>query len=170
MAKPRRVAFPADSTLHQSLGQASYNDAFETDLIDATLTPSGIARRAFASTPGWVDGLLIVRDRIVSLLGLKSVGRLRVAKEGRSPNEPAIGDSLSIFRVVSVTDSELVLGINDTHLDVRISFLKRLTDARASYVVSSWVRTHNALGRFYMLPVAPMHRLIVRTMMRGVAI
>lgn len=83
-------------------------------------------------------------------------------------SEPAVGDAFSIFRVVFVDSSELVLGIDDTHLDVRMSFLKRLTDSRASYVVSSWVKTHNVLGRVYMLPVAPVHRLLVSLMMRGV--
>jgi hypothetical protein len=38
----------------------------------------------------------------------------------------------------------------------------------ASYVISSWVKTHNMLGRIYMLPVAPVHRLLVSLMMRGV--
>ena len=91
-----------------------------------------------------------------------------MAVDGHQPVVPAVGDAFSIFRVVSVDRSELVLGIDDTHLDVRILFLKRRKDERASYVVGSWVRTHNALGRIYMLPVAPIHRLLVRRVMRGV--
>jgi hypothetical protein len=170
MPTPRRINFPAESQLSRNLDQAFYSDAFETDLIDAGLSPVDIARRAFASTPRWADGLLTVRDRIVSLFGLKAVGHLSRGSAGRPLHEPAVGDALSIFRVMSVTDSELILGIDDTHLDVRISFLKRLSDLPATYVVSSWVRTHNALGRFYMLPVAPFHRLLVSTMMRGVPI
>ena len=71
--------------------------------------------------------------------------------------------------VVSIEDAELVLGIDeDTHLDVRLSFLKRRNGPRTSYVVSSWVKTHNWMGRLYMLPVAPVHRLLVKLMMRGV--
>lgn len=170
MPSPRRVAFPPESLLHATLDQAFYSDAFETDQVDTTLTAAGIARRAFAATPGWVEGLLALRDRIVSLFGLRTVGRLGVADGGASSAEPAVGDTFSIFRVMSVTNSELVLGIDDIHLDVRISYLKRFDGARASYVVSSWVKTHNALGRLYMLPVAPFHRLIVRLMMRGVTI
>lgn len=168
MPKARKVAFPVESQLHRNLDQAFYSDAFETDLVDTRLTPVEIATRALASTPAWVDGLVNLRDRFVSLLGLKTVGRLRLAGAGRSPGEPAVGDAFSIFRVVFVDSSELVLGIDDKHLDVRMSFLKRLTDSRACYVVSSWVKTHNMLGRVYMLPVAPVHRLLVRLMMRGV--
>jgi len=168
MPRVQRIPFPAESQLCPSLGQAFYSDAFETDLIDPSLTPAEIATRAFASTPAWADGLLWIRDRIVSSFGLKTVGRLRLAVDGRRTAEPAVGDAFSIFRVVSVGRSELVLGIDDRHLDVRILFLKREKDEQASYVVGSWVRTHNALGRVYMLPVAPIHRLLVRLVMRGV--
>jgi hypothetical protein len=168
MPKARKVAFPVESQLYRNLDQAFYSDAFETDLVDANLTPADIATRALLSTPGWVDGLVNIRDRIVSLFGLKAVGRLRLAGGDRSFVEPAIGDAFSIFRVVVLDSSELVLGIDDAHLDVRLSFLKRFPDARASYVVSSWVKTHNMLGRLYMLPVAPIHRILVKLMMRGV--
>jgi hypothetical protein len=167
MARVRKIRFPAESQLHPSLDQAFYSDAFEADLIDMSLTPAEIATRAFASTPMWVEGLVQLRDRLVALFGLKMVGRLRPAGTHLSSG-PAVGDAFSIFRVISVDSTELVLGIDDTHLDVRMSFLKRLGDGQASYVISSWVKTHNMLGRIYMLPVAPVHRLLVRLMMRGV--
>ena len=163
----RKIAFPAESRLYPTLDQAFYADAFETDLIDASLTPAEIAVRAFAATPAWVDGLVLLRDRIVSPLGVKAVGRLRASAVDVS-RSLAVGDALSIFRVFSVDGTELVLGIDDSHLDVRISFLKRASGLRASYVVGSWVKTNNALGRIYMLPVAPVHRVLVRLMMRGV--
>jgi len=168
MPKARKVAFPVESQLHQKLDQAFYSDAFETDLVDASLTPVEIAARALVSTPGWVDGLVHLRDRVASLFGLKAVGRLRLSGSGCSLSEPSVGDAFSIFHVVFVDSTELVLGIDDTHLNVRMSFLKRLKDARATYVISSWVKTHNVLGRVYMLPVAPIHRLLVNLMMRGV--
>jgi hypothetical protein len=168
MARVRRIAFPPESRLRPSLDQAFYSDAFETDLRDPSLTASEIARRAFAATPAWLDGLVQLRDRMVSLFGLKPVGRLKSPVGDRPSSEPAIGDAFSIFRVISVDSDELVLGIDDTHLDVRLSFLKRLHGQHAHYVVGSWVKTHNALGRAYMLPVAPVHRLIVRLMMWGV--
>ena len=169
MRQARKIAFPAESRLYPTLDQAFYADAFETDLIDARLTPVEIAGRAFAATPAWVDGLVLLRDRIVSPLGIKAVGRLK-APAGCGWRSLAAGDALSIFRIFSVDDTELVLGIDDSHLDVRISFLKRADGPQASYVVAAWVKAHNALGRLYMLPVAPVHRLLVRLMMRGVPI
>jgi hypothetical protein len=68
--------------------------------------------------------------------------------------------------VLAIDEGELVLGIDDTHLDVRVSVLKQRAGAGACYVLGSLVTTHNLLGRLYMIPVAPFHRLIVVSMMR----
>lgn len=171
MPKVRRIAFPAESRLHRDLDRASYVDAFETDLVDASLTPVEIATQALASTPRWVEGLIGLRDGIVSVFGLRTSNGVRFTDVGpissAASRPPAVGDAFGIFRVFSVDGSELVLGIDDRHLDVRISFLKRHGLARSSYVLSSWVETHNLLGRTYMLPVAPIHRLLVGVLMRG---
>jgi hypothetical protein len=102
---------------------------------------------------------------VVKRLGLRDVGAFRKA----GPNPPgtvAVGDPLGIFRVLAADEAELVLGVDDSHLDVRISVLKRGDARRASYVIGSVVTIHNRLGRLYMLPVAPIHRLIVRDAMR----
>jgi len=53
MPRPRRIEFPPESRLYPNLDQASYSDAFETDLLDASLSPVDIAERAFASR--WTD-------------------------------------------------------------------------------------------------------------------
>jgi hypothetical protein len=81
-----------------------------------------------------------------------------------------VGDRLSIFRIFSLDDTELVMGIDDVHLDVRISFLARRAGAASTYVVSSWVKTHNLVGKVYMWPVAPFHAWIVIGMMRRVRV
>jgi Protein of unknown function (DUF2867) len=59
----------------------------------------------------------------------------------------------------------LLLGIDDKHLDVRVSVFK---DGRSapSYVVSTVVHVHNLLGHLYMVPVGRIHPLVVRAMMR----
>lgn len=169
MAKVARIEFPRESRLQGRLPAATYHDAFEAELGEASLTPVQIATRALGATPAWVEGLLTLRDGLVGPLGLKTVGRLGAVPKG-ADLPPAVGDRLSIFRIESLDDQELVLGIDDSHLDVRISFLKRPASLRPTYVVSSLVQTHNLLGRVYMIPVAPFHRLLVAMMMRGVAL
>ena len=169
MTRVTRIGFPRESRLQARLPAATYLDAFEAELEDNTLTPVQIAARALAATPSWVEGLLGLRDRLVAPLGIKTVGRLGAVRP-RSAGPPAVGDRLSIFRVESLDDREVVLGIDDSHLDVRISFLKRPGSLKTTYVVGSLVQTHNLLGRVYMLPVAPFHRMLVAMMMRRVTL
>jgi len=169
---PRQVAkiqMPAESRLYAELGRASFHDAFESDLRDERLTAVEIALRFLRETPAWVEALLAIRNRAVALAGLRDVGRLGAVDE-RPAAAYAAGDRLSIFNVVSVSEGELVLAADDSHLDARIAFLKRRPDRRPRYAVCSLVTTHNALGRLYMLPVGRIHPLIVRQAMRNLEI
>jgi hypothetical protein len=73
-----------------------------------------------------------------------------------------VGERLDFFLVEQSTPDMLVLTERDRHLDVMICL--SMTD-RVLTITSSVV-THNAFGRFYMLPVGPMHKLIVNNDLR----
>jgi hypothetical protein len=169
MWRVRKVAFPPESRLHADLPAAYFHDAWETALGDPRLAPVKIAERALAATPGWVEALLRLRNALVRPLGVRAVEALG-ARNLRPARGWAPGDRLSVFRIESLDDAELVMGIDDSHLDVRISFLVRRAGERSTYVVSSWVKTHNLVGKAYMWPVAPFHAWIVIGMMRRVRV
>jgi hypothetical protein len=115
--------------------------------------------------PAWVGTLMALRNRVVRQLGLKDVGAMHGATD--KPAEAyRVGDRLGIFSIIGETENELLLGIDDHHLDVRVSVLKSERDGRPSYVVSTVVHVHNRLGHIYMAPVVRFHPLVVRSMMR----
>ena len=167
MWRVRKVAFPPESRLHADLPAAYFRDAWETALEDAGLAPVEIAERALSATPGWVEAMLRLRNALVKPFGVRAVTPLG-ARRPRPAKGWGPGDRFSIFRICSIDDTELVMGIDDSHLDVRISFLVRRAGEASTYVVSSWVKTHNWVGRVYMWPVAPFHAFIVIGMMRRV--
>ncbi len=169
MRRVSKIAFPAESRLRDRLARATFHDAFESDLRDANLTAVEIALRFMRATPDWVEALLAIRNRAVAFAGLKDVGRLG-AVDDRPATAYAVGERMSFFAVVSVSESELVLAADDHHLDARIAFLKRRRDGRARYAICSLVTTRNALGRLYMLPVGRIHPLIVKQAMRNLDI
>jgi hypothetical protein len=68
--------------------------------------------------------------------------------------------------VLGKTESELLLGIDDRHLDVRVSVMKSEQNGLSRYVVSTVVHIHNRLGHIYMGPVGRIHPLVIRAMMR----
>jgi hypothetical protein len=163
------IAFPPESQFAKRLADATFHHAFETDLDDVRLTPLEIALRFLRATPAWVEALLAICNRAASVFGLRDVGALG-AVDGRPVGAYAAGDRLSVFDIVSVSDEELMLSADDRHLDVRIAFLKLNKDERARYAICSRVRTHNALGRAYMVPVGPIHVVVVRQAMRDLVV
>ena len=142
---------------------ADFADAWGAPLADPALTPTEIFLRVTRATPRWVSTAMSIRNRLVRLVGLKDVGALE-RTNGTPLRIYGPGDRLGIFTVLETNATELLMGIDDHHLDVRVSVLK--PPAAGRYVVATAVRIHNRMGRLYMAPVGRMHPLIVRAMMR----
>jgi hypothetical protein len=107
-----------------------------------------------ATIPGWFDGLMSLRNHGMRLLGMKHLGSLRAVQD---IVDPVPGQRLGIFTLQSLDDDAIVLEDDDRHLRVQLA-LQWQGDVLE---VATVVHTHNAFGRAYMLPVAPVHRLIV---------
>jgi hypothetical protein len=157
---------PSISALRGSLARASFWDAYEAPLRNGGLSPTEIALKSFGATPLWVSWLMALRNGLVRLVGLKSVGALAVGSD-KPASAYRVGDRLGIFTIQAMSDAEILMGIDDRHLDVRVSIVKpEAGEAPPRYVVSTVVHVHNGLGRLYMLPVGRIHPLVVRAMMR----
>ncbi len=107
---------------------------------------------------------MALRNVIVRQIGLKDVGPM-MALTDKPAQDYRVGDRLGIFSITGSTASELLLGIDDRHLDVRVSVLKQ-GGVRPSLVISTVVKVHNWLGRAYMAPVGRIHPLVVKALMR----
>ena len=162
MNKVTATSVPDDSVLQSWLANADFYDAYEAPLTANGLSPTEVFLRASRATPKWVDDLMAIRNRIVRLFGLKDVGEMRLTRE---PDSYQVGDRLSIFSIFAKTEKELLLGIDDHHLDVRVSVLKSERNGLPHYVVSTVVKVHNLLGHIYMMPVSRIHPFVVRAMM-----
>ncbi len=112
-----------------------------------------------ATIPGWFDGLMALRNRGMRLLGMKHLGSLRAVQDVADPQP---GQRLGIFTLQSLSDDAIVLEDDDRHLRVQLA-LQWQGDVLE---VATVVHTHNAFGRVYMLPVAPVHQLIVPHLLR----
>jgi hypothetical protein len=105
---------------------------------------------------------MTLRNKLVQLVGLKDLGGLG----GFDPTKPASayapGDRVGIFTLISNTDNEAILGDSDRHLDVVLSVFRHppCSNGIPSISITTVVHVHNLLGRVYMLPVTPLHKLI----------
>jgi len=124
--------------------------------------------KAAQATPSWVNHLMSVRNRVVAQLGLKDLGHLSGFNPDKPLGEYQPGDRIGIFTLLENQAEEVVLGDADKHLDVALSVhLGRDPECdRVVLTVSTVVHIHNLLGRLYMLPVAPVHKLIVPSVVR----
>ena len=163
MTKVTETTVPDDSVLQPWLAGADFYDAYEAPLTTAALSPTEIFLRASHTTPRWVEELMAIRNRLVRLFGLKDVGAMKTA--ARPADTYKVGDRLGIFSIFGKTENELLLGIDDNHLDVRVSLLKSQRNGVPYYVLSTVVKVHNLLGRLYMAPVGRIHPFVVRSMM-----
>ncbi|WP_211206857.1 DUF2867 domain-containing protein [Thiolinea disciformis] len=70
---------------------------------------------------------------------------------------------IGIFTLFENSFDEVLLGDRDKHLDVMLSVHRRVlnTGQHVCITVTTVVHIHNWLGKLYMIPVKPMHRIIV---------
>ena len=165
LVKP--VALPAQSavaTVYESMNLA---DAFAIQLPFGTSSdPDVLWRFLILQQPSWIGWLTNVRDAIVACFGLKT------AKHLATLSGEANADRIGIFKVYGKSETEIVLGEDDKHLDFRLSVL-RTPDLSPTLggqlTVSTVVHCHNLLGRAYILVIAPFHRQVVKASLRRAA-
>lgn len=154
------VALPLDSGLAHLYEPVHLADAFAIWLpAGAPSDPDVLARFIFSNQPAWIGGLMKVRDLLVAGLGLKTAKHLASLADG------AKAARVGIFKVYSVSETEIILGEDDKHLDFRVSVLctpRAAPEANRRLVVSTVVQCHNRWGRGYIFLIAPFHRAVVK--------
>lgn len=160
----RQVAPPPDSAIADWYDAATLLDSFAVGFVrDEGASMRAIAERALGAPPAWSRALMRVRDGIMRPLGVKTSDMLR--RSGHAANH------VDFFRVLAEYPDEIVLGEDDRHLDFRLSLMFRPAspDTDTEIVATTAVRTHNALGRSYILAIRPFHLLIVGSTLRRLA-
>jgi hypothetical protein len=135
---------------------AQFADAYQA-LARAGLDAPAAAAALFERQPAWITGLMRLRDRLVTPLGLKTTAGELAAPQG------AIG----VFPVIEASPQRVVLGFADKHLDFRVVVAAAGVDGASQITVTTVVLTHNALGGIYLTTILPFHVLIVRTLLAG---
>ncbi|MBC7908760.1 MAG: DUF2867 domain-containing protein [Rhodospirillaceae bacterium] len=127
---------------------ANFADTCRVTIPGAHLDAPLVAQMMFGDAPPvWMSALMSLRDKLVSVFGLKPAG-----------NKP--------FPILTSSPEEVILGMDDRHLDFRIVVAVTAVNAGERQVaVTTLVRTRNGLGRLYLIAVLPFHWVISRAMM-----
>jgi hypothetical protein len=133
---------------------ADFADAYSVHVAEP-LDALEAARRMMERRPGWVGGLLMLRNLAVTPFGLKR-------------EAPAGSERIGFFPVVSASPEQVVMGFDDAHLDFRILIEVTPDESETLVTATTFVRTRNRLGRLYVVAVKPFHRMIVPAMLAQV--
>jgi hypothetical protein len=139
-----------------TLPGAQFTDAYAMTVTGQSLTAMAAAERAFGRSPAWIGRLLQVRNVLTAPFGLKP-GRLELG---------GAQDRVGLFPLLRQSEDQIVLGLDDRHLDFRLLVdVRDLGAGQQSVTATTVVKTHNLLGRAYLAFVLPFHRVIVKTML-----
>ncbi|MCK9437976.1 MAG: DUF2867 domain-containing protein, partial [Synergistaceae bacterium] len=106
-----------------------------------------------------------IRDKIVGLFGLKTASTISEEERNHVVLKFEEGEQLNIFKLYSKSESELIMGDDDKHLNFRVSLLLDSTDVdskKKKILITTVVTYRNWLGKIYFIPVKPFHTLIVK--------
>jgi hypothetical protein len=109
--------------------------------------------------PDWVRRLVALRNFLGHFVGLKAG-----SESAPSPHQDKIG----IFPLLSQSEREVVLGLDDWHLDFRLVIeVADLGEHGTRVSATTLVQRKNLFGRFYIGLVTPFHNVIVPVVLRG---
>ena len=168
MSRPRAVScrIPAGNALYPAVKGAYFAHCAVVDLSQAPVSALQAYREMTMLVPGWFEGLMGVRNRAMRMLGMKDLGRIDAAARA---DHVQVGAKAGIFTVFGHAPHEIVLGDEDRHLRVALSLQLERQDATTRLYCATVVERPNLLGRLYMLPVDPIHRMIVPYLLRRYA-
>lgn len=168
---PIETQVPQNSRAAALLPGADFFDAWsvETEVTDCSAL--GYFISAAQRAPRWVDVCMNLRNRAGSVVGLKNLGTLSEVASGKSAEAYQADDRVGIFTVFENSFEEALIGDKDKHLNVVLSVHRGSVreSGRLVVTVSTIVHVKNLLGRIYMLPVRPMHRLIAPAVLGAMA-
>ncbi|MDP3739376.1 MAG: DUF2867 domain-containing protein [Hyphomonadaceae bacterium] len=163
-ARVTECDLPAGSALNNAFAGVDFHDSYRAPLAHADLGPPRIFHGIFSHTPVWMRAVLILRNQFARLAGLE-VPRTSEIVGSRPRKRYQVGEKIGPWPIFSLTDSELVAGRNNLHMDFRVSIMKVRDGGGPGVVVSTICKVHNTFGRVYLSCVIPFHRFGVRKLM-----
>ena len=156
---------PSGSTLGRELIERAYfRDAYRAPLSRRDLGIVDIFFGIFAHHPLWMKLLLIVRNKLASLVGLKAPMASEILHV-EIKDRYAVGEKIGVWPIFSLSEQEIVAGRDNRHMDFRLSVLKLPNGDGPSVVVSTICTVHNVSGKLYLFFVLPFHRYGVRKLL-----
>ena len=119
-----------------------------------------ITNLVFNRTPRWVNSLFGLRNKIAGLVGLKT----EIPKDYNENYK--VGGYVKFFKIFSISNTEVILGADDSHLNFR-ALIHTSKSESYNIKVTTLVEYNNLKGKIYMSIIKPFHRQIVKRMVKN---
>ena len=126
---------PQDSIIGESFGKIDYSDTYKVPVYNyQDYSIDYLTALFFTSIPSWINGLMLLRNSLVRLLGLRSSAIPQLNEPDFSIHYEIVSKAV-LFRVYNKNDHEIVMEENDKHLKFRTSsFVVRAEDKNYGYL------------------------------------
>lgn len=142
-----------------------YADSFVVSLNGIRPTIEQVGKSFFTTSPAWIAKLLLLRDKVGRMIGLKTAGDAGKRDELLAHFRCEVGERIALFHVLDKNENEVIFGEDDKHLNFRVSLY--IDKLKSTLTVTTFVKRHNWLGKTYFLFVKPFHKIIVPSIMRS---
>jgi Protein of unknown function (DUF2867) len=158
-------AVPPESSLNRSdVKSAWFSDSYQAEMHTPSMSVTDVFEAVLGHHPRWMRTLLTIRNRIAGRAGLVVPPDELIDRFERKPHY-AVGDLIGPWPIYHLSDTELIAGRDNSHLDFRLSVLK-LDAPLPSVAISTICNVHNRFEQFYLFFIVPFHRLGMRLLMR----
>jgi hypothetical protein len=156
---------PCHSALSKNLiERADFCDAYRAPLSRSDLSVVDIFFGIFAHRPGWMNLMLIARNKVAALAGLEVPTTSEIVNMERRDGY-SVGEKIGPWPIFFIGPDELVAGRDNKHMDFRLSIMKVDDEISPSVVVSTVCMVHNKFGQYYLSSIIPFHKLGLRRLM-----
>ena len=159
-----QCGMPANCAFNTELAKFYYCDSFEACLSRAELSMPDIYLGIFAHPPKWMNWLLILRTKIVSVFGIKGPTSAQL-NDIEIKKSYVVGEKIALFTLFSQNENEIITGGDDKHLEFRVSVLRLIEDGVGKVVLTTVVTPHNFFGKAYLFFILPFHKFGVKAIM-----
>ncbi len=161
----RPCIFPSTTLLGSHAAERAYfHDAYSVVLRRPEASVADLFFAVFGHRPAWMKYMMIARNKAASLYG---IGAPSVAEILHPEIKPSyrVGEKIGAWPIFGLTDTELVAGRDNRHLDFRLSILKATDGPATQLVVSTVCFVHNRYGALYLSIIVPFHKWGVQRLM-----
>ncbi len=158
-------AVPTDTVLDRSVVEAAwFADSYQARLNRPAMSVIDLFQAVLGHHPKWIQTLLILRNRLVERAGLAVATDATIRSFDRKAHY-AVGDTIGPWPIFHLSETELIAGRDNSHLDFLLSVLK-LANPAPSVAISTICNVHNRFGKLYLFFIVPFHRWGMRQLMR----